>query len=51
MPRIIAYRKEFARELFSLKGAKISGSLHMTIQTAVFIEILKALGAYIRLSL
>ena len=39
-------RKEYGPELF--KGARISGSLHMTIQTAVLIETLKAMGADIR---
>ena len=48
MPGLIACRKEFGGEVSSLKGAKISGSLHMTIQTAVLIETLKALGAQVR---
>ena len=37
MPGLMACRKEFGGEVSSLKGAKISGSLHMTIQTAVLI--------------
>jgi len=45
MPGLMAARKEFGD---ALKGAKISGSLHMTIQTAVLIETLKALGAELR---
>ncbi len=44
MPGLMAIRKEFA-EAQPLKGARISGSLHMTIQTAVLIETLTALGA------
>jgi len=47
MPGLMACRTEFAREQ-PLKGARITGSLHMTIQTAVLIETLKALGADIR---
>lgn len=47
MPGLMAVREEYgARQ--PLKGAKIAGSLHMTIQTAVLIETLKALGADIR---
>ena len=47
MPGLMATREEYgARQ--PLKGAKIAGSLHMTIQTAVLIETLKALGADIR---
>ncbi len=47
MPGLMAIREEFAaRQL--LKGARITGSLHMTIQTAVLIETLKALGAQVR---
>ena len=42
----MACRKEYGTELF--KGARISGSLHMTIQTAVLIETLKAMGADVR---
>src|ERR1700732_4792492 len=47
MPGLMAMREEFAPEQ-PLKGARIAGSLHMTIQTAVLIETLKALGAYVR---
>ena len=47
MPGLMATRAEFAKGQ-PLKGARISGSLHMTIQTAVLIETLKALGADIR---
>jgi len=47
MPGLMAIRKEFARTQ-PLKGARITGSLHMTIQTAVLIETLKALGAEVR---
>ena len=47
MPGLMACREEFG-EAQPLKGARISGSLHMTIQTAVLIETLKALGADIR---
>ncbi len=43
----MAVREEYAASQ-PLKGAKIAGSLHMTIQTAVLIETLKALGADIR---
>lgn len=46
MPGLIQVRAEYGTELF--KGARISGSLHMTIQTAVLIETLKALGAQVR---
>jgi len=46
MPGLMACRKEYGSECF--KGARISGSLHMTIQTAVLIETLKALGAEVR---
>ncbi len=46
MPGLMACRREFGPELF--KGARISGSLHMTIQTAVLIETLKAMGAEVR---
>ncbi|MCB0391003.1 MAG: adenosylhomocysteinase [Bdellovibrionales bacterium] len=49
MPGLMAIRKEFAATQ-PLKGAKITGCLHMTIQTAVLIETLKALGAEIRWS-
>ncbi|MGE5639509.1 MAG: adenosylhomocysteinase [Clostridia bacterium] len=47
MPALMAIRQEFAK-LQPLKGARIAGSLHMTIQTAVLIETLKALGADVR---
>src|SRR5512136_596256 len=47
MPGLMAIREEFARSR-PLKGARITGSLHMTIQTAVLIETLKALGAEVR---
>src|ERR1700736_4885250 len=47
MPGLMAIRREFAAQL-PLRGARISGSLHMTIQTAVLIETLNALGAQVR---
>ena len=47
MPGLMAVRAEYA-EAQPLKGARIAGSLHMTIQTAVLIETLKALGADVR---
>jgi adenosylhomocysteinase len=47
MPGLMAIREEFAKKQ-PLKGARITGSLHMTIQTAVLIETLKALGAEVR---
>jgi adenosylhomocysteinase len=47
MPALMAIRKEFAARQ-PLKGARVTGSLHMTIQTAVLIETLKALGADVR---
>ena len=47
MPGLMAIREEFAPQQ-SLKGARITGSLHMTIQTAVLIETLEALGAKVR---
>ncbi|HEX2334519.1 MAG TPA: adenosylhomocysteinase, partial [Burkholderiales bacterium] len=47
MPALMAIRKEFATAR-PLRGARIAGSLHMTIQTAVLIETLKALGAEVR---
>ena len=47
MPGLMATREEYAKAQ-PLKGARISGSLHMTIQTAVLIETLKALGADVR---
>lgn len=49
MPGLMALRKEFGTSK-PLKGARICGSLHMTIQTAVLIETLAALGADIRWS-
>ena len=47
MPALMAIRAEYAAAQ-PLKGARITGSLHMTIQTAVLIETLKALGAQVR---
>jgi len=47
MPGLMAIRDEFAAKQ-SLKGARIAGSLHMTIQTAVLVETLQALGAEVR---
>src|SRR6201985_3635841 len=47
MPGLMAVRAEFGKDK-PLKGAKIAGSLHMTIQTAVLIETLVALGAEVR---
>ncbi|MEX2244481.1 MAG: adenosylhomocysteinase [Fimbriimonadaceae bacterium] len=47
MPGLMALREEFAKSQ-PLKGARIAGSLHMTIQTAVLIETLRALGADVR---
>ena len=47
MPGLMAIRKEFALTQ-PLKGARITGSLHMTIQTAVLIQTLEALGAQVR---
>lgn len=47
MPGLMAIREEFAASQ-PLKGARIAGSLHMTIQTAVLIETLTALGADVR---
>src|SRR5438045_2810078 len=47
MPGLMANRQEFA-EAQPLKGARITGSLHMTVQTAVLIETLVALGAEVR---
>lgn len=49
MPGLMALRKEFGDQK-PLKGAKIAGCLHMTIQTAVLIETLTALGAQVRWS-
>ena len=47
MPGLMATREKYAKEL-PLKGVRIMGSLHMTIQTAVLIETLKELGADVR---
>lgn len=47
MPGLMAIREEYAQSQ-PLKGARITGSLHMTIQTAVLIETLKDLGAEVR---
>jgi len=47
MPGLMAIREEFAASQ-PLRGARITGSLHMTIQTAVLIETLEALGAEVR---
>ncbi len=47
MPGLMAIRHEYAAKQ-PLKGARITGSLHMTIQTAVLIETLNALGAQVR---
>jgi len=47
MPGLMATREEYAQSK-PLKGARIAGSLHMTIQTAVLIETLVALGAEVR---
>jgi len=47
MPALMAIRQQYAAQQ-PLKGARIAGSLHMTIQTAVLIETLKALGAEVR---
>src|SRR3569623_614892 len=47
MPGLMAIRDEYAASQ-PLKGARVAGSLHMTIQTAVLIETLKALGADVR---
>jgi len=47
MPGLMSIRDEYAAKQ-PLKGARITGSLHMTIQTAVLIETLKALGAEVR---
>jgi adenosylhomocysteinase len=49
MPGLMQTREEFAAEQ-PLKGARITGSLHMTVQTAVLIETLQALGASVRWS-
>src|ERR1700704_2506907 len=47
MPGLMSIRREYA-EAQPLRGARITGSLHMTIQTAVLIETLIALGAQVR---
>jgi len=47
MPGLMAVRRKYGRNK-PLKGLKITGSLHMTIQTAMLIETLKALGADLR---
>ncbi len=47
MPALMAIRKEYAATQ-PLKGARVTGSLHMTIQTAVLVETLQALGAEVR---
>src|SRR5690242_21068581 len=47
MPGLMAIREEFAPQQ-PLRGARIAGSLHMTIQTAVLIKTLKTLGADVR---
>ncbi|MBQ0936600.1 adenosylhomocysteinase [Ideonella paludis] len=47
MPGLMAIREEFAASQ-PLKGARVTGSLHMTIQTAVLVETLQALGAQVR---
>src|SRR5256885_6417621 len=47
MPALMAIRQEYAAKQ-PLKGARVTGSLHMTIQTAVLIETLQALGADVR---
>ena len=47
MPGLMAIRRKYAKDK-PLKGARIAGSLHMTIQTAVLIETLQALGAEVR---
>ena len=47
MPGLMALRNDYAQSL-PLEGARIAGCLHMTIQTAVLIETLQALGATVR---
>src|SRR5215469_5815854 len=47
MPGLMSVREEYARSQ-PLRGARVTGSLHMTIQTAVLIETLVALGAQVR---
>lgn len=48
MPGLMATREKYGGDKAVLKGARVSGSLHMTIQTAVLIETLKNLGADVR---
>ncbi len=48
MPGLMACRAEYGGERKILKGARVAGSLHMTIQTAVLIETLHDLGAEVR---
>ncbi|OYU92618.1 MAG: adenosylhomocysteinase, partial [Burkholderiales bacterium PBB5] len=47
MPALMAIRREYAASQ-PLKGARVTGSLHMTIQTGVLVETLQALGAEVR---
>ena len=47
MPGLMAFRREYS-EVYPLRGARVSGSLHMTVQTAVLIETLVELGAEVR---
>jgi adenosylhomocysteinase len=47
MPGLMALRREYA-EVYPLRGARVAGSLHMTVQTAVLIETLVSLGAEVR---
>src|SRR5436305_10603977 len=47
MPGLMSLRREY-HDVQPLKGARVSGSLHMTVQTAVLIETLTALGAEVR---
>src|SRR5256886_8275728 len=47
MPGLMSLRREYA-EVYPLRGARVSGSLHMTVQTAVLIETLVSLGAEVR---
>ncbi|MFI6031259.1 adenosylhomocysteinase [Amycolatopsis magusensis] len=47
MPGLMALRREYS-EVYPLRGARVSGSLHMTVQTAVLIETLVSLGAEVR---
>src|SRR6186713_3577709 len=47
MPGLMALRREYA-DVAPLKGARVAGSLHMTVQTAVLIETLVSLGADVR---